>query len=92
VFLDASSGIGTSALELDEKGPPRYRGGPDNRLTMVLPCELAGRRAVSARCAFTSPVDHVTERTIVEFDCPALLKTTCFSTQVLKIARDKLTP
>jgi hypothetical protein len=30
--------VGTS-LELDEKGPPRHRGGPDNRLAIVLAFE-----------------------------------------------------
>jgi len=36
VFLDATSRSATSALERDEKGPPRHRGGPDNRLAIVV--------------------------------------------------------
>ena len=41
VFLDATSRSATSALERDEKGPPRHRGGFDNRLAIVIALHLA---------------------------------------------------
>jgi hypothetical protein len=41
VLLDATPGIGTSALELVEQGLPRYRDGPDDRLAIVLALHLA---------------------------------------------------
>jgi hypothetical protein len=33
VLLDATPGVSTSALELDEKGPPRFGGGPGKPLS-----------------------------------------------------------